>query len=163
MMLVYFHGMLVFERLDAWQRCHELTLAVYATTRDWPDTERFGLISQVRRAAVSVEANIAEGAAKRGPAEFRRYLDISLGSLAEVTCLLRIAHDLGFLPDDGRQRINEVRERACQVTWRLYQSMSRKSKLSYELQPAVPSPRRPVVPSSRRTIPPPHAAPPRQS
>ncbi len=117
--------MRVFERLDAWQRCHELTLAVYLVTRNWSDSERFGLISQVRRAAVSVECNIAEGAAKRGPAEFRRYLDIALGSLSEVACLLRIAADLNLHSQVESERINEIREKASQVTWRLYQSMSK--------------------------------------
>src|SRR5690606_9453235 len=86
-----------FERLDAWHRCHELTLAVYAATADWPRSELYGLVAQIRRAAVSAEANIAEGSAKRGRREFRRFLDISLGSLAEIACLLRIAVDLGYL------------------------------------------------------------------
>lgn len=114
-----------FERLDAWHRCHELTLAVYVGTADWPKSELYGLVSQIRRAAVSAEANIAEGSAKRGRREFRRFLDISLGSLAEVACLLRIALDLGYLNDAGSDRLHQARERASQVTWRLYQSMSR--------------------------------------
>lgn len=114
-----------FERLDAWHRCHELTLAVYAGTADWPKSELYGLVSQIRRAAVSAEANIAEGAAKRGRREFRRFLDISLGSLAEVACLLRIAADLGYLNGAGSDTLHQTRERASQVTWRLYQAMSR--------------------------------------
>jgi four helix bundle protein len=85
--------MMPYERLDAWNRCHELVLKVYAVTRDWPRYEQYGLISQVRRAAVSAATNIAEGGAKRGPREFRRYLDISLGSLSEVSYLLRLARD----------------------------------------------------------------------
>lgn len=117
--------MFAFERLDAWHRCHELTLAVYVATRDWPDTERYGLVSQARRAAVSAEANIAEGAAKRGRPEFRRFLDISLGSLSELACLLRIASDLGLLSEGERASLNGIREKAGQVTWRLYESMAR--------------------------------------
>ena len=74
---------------------------------------------------MSAEANIAEGAAKRGPREFRRYLDIALGSLSEVACLIRIGKDLGYLGECESERINQVRDRAGQVTWRLYQSMSR--------------------------------------
>jgi four helix bundle protein len=114
-----------FERLDAWHRCHELTLAVYAATGTWPKSELYGLVSQVRRAAVSAEANIAEGAAKRGHREFRRYLDIALGSLSEVACLLRLGADLGYLAELESDALNQIRERASQVTWRLYQSMSR--------------------------------------
>ena len=114
-----------FERLDAWHRCHELTLAVYVATAAWPKSELYGLVSQLRRAAVSAEANIAEGAAKRGRREFRRFLDIALGSLSEVACLLRIAADLGYLHGAEGDTLQQARERASQITWRLYQAMSR--------------------------------------
>jgi four helix bundle protein len=116
--------MFPFERLDAWHRCHELTLALYSVTRNWPREERFGLVSQLRRAGVSAEANIAEGSAKRGRREFRRYLDISLGSLSEIACLLRIARDLDLLSAEDSARLDPIREKASQVTWRLYQSMT---------------------------------------
>jgi four helix bundle protein len=117
-----------FERLDAWHRCHELSLAVYPCTRKWPGEERFGLTSQARRAAISAEANIAEGAAKRGRLEFRRYLNIALGSLSELACLIRLASDLGFMSPAERDGIERIRERASQVTWRLYQSMARPAR-----------------------------------
>jgi len=109
-----------FERLDAWHRCHDLTLAAYVASRDWPDTERL-----IRRAAISAEANIAEGAAKRGKREFRRYLDIALGSLSEFACLLRVARDLGYINENDWNRLEPVRANASKVTWRLYQAMSR--------------------------------------
>lgn len=79
---------------------------MYAGTADWPKSELYGLVSQIRRAAVSAEANIAEGAAKRGRRELRRFLDISLGSLAEVACLLRIAVDLGYLNGAGSDTLH---------------------------------------------------------
>jgi four helix bundle protein len=87
--------MLGHERLRAWELSYEFALAVYRCTEQWPKQERYGLTSQIRRAAVSVTTNIAEGAAKRGNREFRRYLDIALGSVAEVACLLKLAKDLG--------------------------------------------------------------------
>ena len=65
-----------YERLTAWQAAYELVLAVYHATETFPKTETYGLTSQLRRAAFSVAANIAEGAAKRGNGEFRRFLDI---------------------------------------------------------------------------------------
>ena len=117
--------MFAFERLDAWHRCHELTLALYRVTGKWPSDQRYGLTAQVRRAAVSAEANIAEGSAKRGRAEFRRYLDIALGSLAEMACLLRLARDLGFLAGEVDAEVERVRERASKVTWLLYKSIAR--------------------------------------
>jgi four helix bundle protein len=116
--------MFAFERFDAWHRCHELTLSIYGSTLKWPKSELYGLVSQVRRAAVSAEANIAEGAAKRGRREFRRYLDISLGSLSEVACLLRIARDLGYLSAAEAAELDVVRTAASKLTWRLTQSVT---------------------------------------
>ncbi len=88
--------MLPCERLTAWQYADQLVHAVYDVTQSWPTEERFGLTSQTRRAAFSVPANICEGASKRGRHEFGRYLDISLGSLAELTYALKFARALGM-------------------------------------------------------------------
>src|SRR5690242_21003667 len=93
--------MLAHERLQAWKLCHQLVLAVYDATKSFPKHELYGLTSQARRAAFSAAVNIVEGSAKRGPAEFRRYLDISVGSLAEIAYTLRVARDLNLL-DEGR-------------------------------------------------------------
>jgi four helix bundle protein len=117
-----------FERLEAWQLCHALVLAIYRLTSGWPVTERYGLVSQVRRAATSIPTNLAEGAAKRGPREFRRYLDISLGSLSELTYLLRLCHDLGYMSAEEFKQVEAMRERAGQVTWGLYRAISRKAQ-----------------------------------
>ena len=115
--------MMPYEKREAWRRCHELVLAVYPATNSWPRPELYGLTSQIRRAAVSAAANIAEGAAKRGPREFRRYLDISFGSLSEVSYLLRVARDLHYLTEQAYEALEIVRTRASQVTWKLYSSM----------------------------------------
>jgi len=88
------------EKLRAWQACHELALAVYRVSDRWPRTEQYGLTSQVRRAAFSAASNIAEGSAKRGAKDFARFLDISLGSLAELEYSFRLAEDLGYLSGD---------------------------------------------------------------
>src|SRR3954471_24581750 len=85
------------ERLKAWVACHELVLAIYRITADWPNREQYGLTSQARRAAYSGAANIAEGSAKKGHREFRRYLDIALGSLAELSYVLLLAKELGYV------------------------------------------------------------------
>jgi four helix bundle protein len=71
--------MAIYQRLKAWERCHQLCLAVYRVSSGWPKDERFGLTSQARRAAHSAAANIAEGSAKKVAREFRRYLDIRPG------------------------------------------------------------------------------------
>ena len=88
--------MVPYERFEAWQRCHELTRAIYLATATWPRSEIYGLVAQARRAAASAATNIAEGSAKRGRREFRRYLDIALGTLSELSYLLRLARDLGW-------------------------------------------------------------------
>ena len=113
-----------YQRFGAWERCHELCLAVYRSTNSWPTAERYGLTSQARRAAHSAAANIAEGSAKRGPREFRRYLDISLGSLSELSYTLRLARDLQILSEDQWQSLDEFHRKAGATTWLLYKSMS---------------------------------------
>ena len=74
----------------------------------------------MRRAALSAVTNIAEGAAKRGSREFRRFLDISLGSLAEVSYLLRFSRDYGLVSTESWTHLEELRTRAGQLTWNLY-------------------------------------------
>lgn len=112
-----------FERLEAWQACHRLTLVVYEVAKDLPLEERFALSQQLRRASVSICANIAEGSAKRGRAEYRRFLDIANGSMTELRCLLLLARDLKMLPDGKWEAVEEVRRPAGYLLWRLYRSM----------------------------------------
>ena len=115
--------MAIYQRLKAWQRSHELCLAVFKTTRSWPRDERFGLTSQARRAAHSAAANIAEGCAKKGKTEFRRYLNISLGSLSELSYTLFLAKDLGILSHQEWTNLDELHQRAGSMTWLLYRSL----------------------------------------
>jgi four helix bundle protein len=115
--------MAVYERFRAWQLCHELSVAVYRATRSWPKAELFGLSSQACRAAHSAAANIAEGSAKRGSREFRRYLDISLGSLSELSYTLLLARDLQILTQEEWGRLDQLHRNAGGMTWLLYKSM----------------------------------------
>ncbi|KPJ75170.1 MAG: hypothetical protein AMS14_04125 [Planctomycetes bacterium DG_20] len=98
--------------LVAWQKAISLAEIVYGATRDFPETERFGLVSQMRRAAVSVPANIAEGHGRGRKAEFRRFLGIARGSLFELQTHAELARRLGWLRGDS---LNEVRERCHEV------------------------------------------------
>jgi four helix bundle protein len=115
--------MAIYERIKAWQRCHQLCVAVYGVTDSWPGAERFGLTCQARRAAHSAAANIAEGCAKQGPREFRRYLNISLGSLSELSYTLLLAKDLKILPEKQWKTLEELHGRAGGMTWLLYKSL----------------------------------------
>ena len=83
--------------LHVWRKAHEWVLAVYAATDRFPDEERYGVTSQLRRAAVSVPSNIAEGCGRSGPMDFARFLDIVYGSASEAEYLMLLARDLGYL------------------------------------------------------------------
>lgn len=115
--------MLAHQKLKAWELCHELALAVYHSTASWPNRELYGLTSQTRRAAVSAAANLAEGASKRGQREFGRFVDMSLGSLAEVAYLLVLAKDLNLLDVRTYEALEHLRGRAGGLTWRLARSL----------------------------------------
>lgn len=86
-----------FRKLEVWQKAQKLVSSVYTLTGTFPAAERYGLSSQMRRAAVSVSANLAEGCGRMGDIELRRFVRISLGSLSELECELLLANDLQFL------------------------------------------------------------------
>lgn len=89
-----------FTDIIAWQRAHALALEIYRATQSFPSEEKFGLVSQLRRAAVSIAANIAEGSKRSGGGDYARMLNIAEASLAEVECLLILSRDIGYLADD---------------------------------------------------------------
>lgn len=97
-----------FRQLQVWEKSHALVLAVYASTQRLPKEEMFGLTSQIRRAVVSIPANIAEGCGKEGDPEFRRYLLIAMGSASELEYLLMLAHDLKYLEDANYQSLQGI-------------------------------------------------------
>lgn len=100
-----------FTKLEVWKRSHALTLGIYDLTKMFPQDERFGLISQIRRAASSVPTNIAEGSKRRTPPEFARFLNIAEGSLAEVEHLLVLGRDLHYATVERvRSFLKEVSE-----------------------------------------------------
>ena|ERR1700744_4245680 len=85
-----------FKELIVWQKAHQFVLEIYRFTRGFPAEEKFGLTSQIRRAAVSVPGNIAEGFPKRGVNDKTRFFNIAQGSLEEVHYYLILAKDLGY-------------------------------------------------------------------
>ncbi len=87
-----------FKNLRVWQDAHAFALHLYTASRVFPPEERFGLTSQLRRAAVSIPSNIAEGSG-RSDADFARFLHIALGSASEAEYQLLLARDLGYLSD----------------------------------------------------------------
>ncbi|OLE60652.1 MAG: four helix bundle protein [Cyanobacteria bacterium 13_1_40CM_2_61_4] len=108
-----------FQDLIVWRKAHEFVLTVYRESASFPRTEIFGLTSQLRRAAVSVPANIAEGFVKRGKPDKARLMNIAQGSLEEARYYLILADDLGYLDNatllDHIEEISRLLERyiAC--------------------------------------------------
>lgn len=95
-----------FRKLRVWQDAHRLVLSVYRFTREFPKEEMFGLTSQMRRAASSVTANIAEGCGRNGDREFLRYLRIALGSANELEDHIILAGDLDYLTSHACVQLN---------------------------------------------------------
>ena len=96
--------------LRAWQQSVDLVCAIYRFTESFPDSERYGLSSQMRRASVSVPANIAEGFARKGTKELLHFLSIASGSLSELDTLAEVAAKLGYVSSAGKiqQEIDDV-------------------------------------------------------
>ena len=95
-----------FRDLKVWEKAHQLTLSAYEATANFPKQEMFGLISQIRRCASSVPANIAEGCGRRGNGEFHRFLQIAMGSASELEYHLLLSRDLKFLNAEKHALLN---------------------------------------------------------
>jgi four helix bundle protein len=112
-----------FRKLLVWQRAHELVLAVYKMTDKFPKSEMFALTSQLRRAAVSIPANIAEGQGAGTKPQFARYLDIAKGSLSEVEYYLVLAKDLQYIKPETYTETESLRSEVGFLLYRLIGSM----------------------------------------
>jgi len=106
-----------YKELVVWCEAHRFVLDVYRVTEDFPKHELYGLISQLRRAAVSIPTNIVEGHAKKSRKDCCRFLDISHGSLNECSYLLELSRDLGYL---SGPRFDEIDKQLGKVGYLLY-------------------------------------------
>jgi len=94
-----------FENLDSWKKGKELCILCYSAVKNFPPNERFALSDQIRRAAVSVPSNIAEGYSRRSTKELSHFLEISIGSVFEVMTQVSIAEELGYISKDEKEKI----------------------------------------------------------
>jgi len=100
-----------FRTLKVWERAHTLALSVYRVTRAFPREELYGLSNQMRRSACSIPANIAEGCGRSGNGDLHRFLDIAMGSAAELSYFLLLSRDLAFVsPESYGDLANQVDE-----------------------------------------------------
>lgn len=104
-----------FEKLEVWQKAIELSDRVYAFTRLFPADEKFGLTSQMRRSAVSVASDIAEGSGRGSKQDFARFVEISYGSLMELVTQSNIARRQGFLDQPNYTETNEQAEQIARM------------------------------------------------
>jgi four helix bundle protein len=103
-----------FKDLSVWQKAHQLAIDTYKASAEFPASVQFGLTNQIWRCAVSIAANIAEGRGRETDADFKRFLQIAIGSSCELECHLILARDLGFLSRTNSDRlalkVSEVRK-----------------------------------------------------
>ena len=116
-----------FRKLQVWGKSHQLTLAIYQITKTFPKEELYGLTSQIRRAAASIPANIAEGSGRSGDGEFGRFLQIAAGSASELDYHLLLAHDLGYLPELDYQKLSPVTQEIKRMLVGLLQNLHDKN------------------------------------
>ena len=117
-----------YERLTAWIACHELVLALFRVSRSWPPEERHGLTALARRAAYLAAARLVEGSSKQGSREFRRLLDLSIGSLGELGYVLRVLKELELVGVESWGELEALRDHAARLTWGLYLAAGRGTK-----------------------------------
>ena len=96
-----------FRELEVWKLGKKIVLEVYRVTKGLPKEEMYGLVAQMRRAAVSIPSNVAEGFNRKHNPEYRQLLYVALGSCAELETQIEVAHDLGFLSVDDRDKVLE--------------------------------------------------------
>jgi len=108
-----------FEDLLAWQRMHELSLAIWLATRSGEAARDFRFCDQIRDASDSAARNVAEGFGRFGPAQFAHFLDISRGSAQETRALLRKGHDIGYLTPEEFERLDALAIRGLQAVAKL--------------------------------------------
>ncbi len=119
-----------FRKIIVWKKADDLAVAIYEITRsNFPDDEKYGLTSQIRRAAVSVAANIAEGSGRHTPADFLRFLGFSQGSLSEVEYYLHLACGLGYVSDEAYENLEDKRSEVGRTLNGFIQAV-RKQKVS---------------------------------
>ncbi len=116
------------ESIKAWQLADDLAVAIYALTKRFPREEIYGLVSQIRRAAASVPANIAEGAARISSREYLHFLSIARGSLTELRYYLHLGKRLGYILDERYREVDGLADETARVLHGLMQSVDTRAE-----------------------------------
>ncbi len=116
------------EELDVYKLAHEVTLTLYKITQDFPNDEKFGLISQIRKAASSINANLLEGSYRINTKEFRQFCGIARGSAGELKYYLLLAKDLGYIASEDYNTIKNHIETITKMLYGLIKTLTEQSK-----------------------------------
>jgi len=112
-----------FQDLIVWQKAHSLTLKIYESTKEFPSEEKYGITSQMRRAAYSVPSNIVEGHSRQGKKEFIQFLSIAAGSLMELRYFLILSKDLGHLKVEHYEKLWQDAEEVGRILYSFTKSL----------------------------------------
>jgi four helix bundle protein len=110
-------------KLEVWELADDLAFEIYQVSRNFPKEEIYGITSQIRRAALSIPTNIVEGYSRKGDKELSRFINISLGSLAETKYLIYFSHRLKYLANNEYNKIKQGYEKLGKRLWRFYESV----------------------------------------
>lgn len=113
-----------YRKLDVWKKSIELAVDIYAQTRNFPSEEKFGLTSQIRRSAISVPSNIAEGAGRKSNKELCHFLNIAYGSSCELDTQLLISMNLGFIKDQELEILTNKITEVQKMIYKLIQKLT---------------------------------------
>jgi four helix bundle protein len=120
------------KKLDVWRLSMELSRMTYRCTANYPDEEKFGLVSQMRRAAISVPSNLTEGAARSSSNEFRHFVSIARSSLIELDTQFDLSQQLGFITKEARLEVDAVLIRIDKMLYALQRSLKQPREKSRE-------------------------------
>ena len=112
-----------FKDLRVWKKAYELTLSVYKTTEKFPKHELYGLVSQMRRAGVSVASNIAEGYSRKGKAEYIQFLSTAYGSLSELETQILLSKDLNYISKEDSENLLRLKDETGGMLYVLMQKL----------------------------------------
>ena len=110
-------------KLEVWELADDLAFEIYQVSKNFPKEEIYGITSQIRRSALSIPTNIVEGYSRKGDKELSRFINISLGSLAETKYLVYFSHRLEYLSDNEYNKVKQGYERLGKKLWKFYESV----------------------------------------
>lgn len=123
--------------LDVYKIAFELTVDVYRVTENFPRTEQFGLVSQMRRAAVSICSNMVEGCSRGSASEYKHFVSIAKGSTAELECQIELTRAIGFINETTANRLIATTQHVIKMLSGLKKALNNQKPTTYNLQPTT--------------------------